>query len=72
MTLYVFVAVPSVAAALLVAPGDFESYLRMINDASMGPAIITTAKYILGFPVIYHYINGIRHLVSMKVEKHLQ
>ena len=56
------ITVPSVAAALLVLPGDFETYITMIRSLDMGNVIITAAKYILGFPVIYHYINGIRHL----------
>ena len=62
--IFTFTAVPSVAAALLVLPGDFETYITMIRSLDMGNVIITAAKYILGFPVIYHYINGIRHLVS--------
>lgn len=56
------VTIPAVATALMVLPGDLASYLEMIKSLDMGSAIITAAKYILGFPVIYHYINGIRHL----------
>ena len=32
----------------------------------MNPVLLTAAKYVLAFPVCYHYINGIRHLVSGK------
>ncbi|VDI80030.1 succinate dehydrogenase (ubiquinone) cytochrome b560 subunit [Mytilus galloprovincialis] len=56
------VTVPAVAAMLLVSPGDFTTYITMIRDLNLSPALIAACKYILGFPVIYHYINGIRHL----------
>lgn len=57
-------AVPFVAATLLGLPGDFSSYIDYVKDLHLNPAILTAAKYVLAFPICYHYINGIRHLVS--------
>ncbi|XP_011432898.3 succinate dehydrogenase cytochrome b560 subunit, mitochondrial-like isoform X2 [Crassostrea angulata] len=56
------VTVPFVAATLLGLPGDFSSYIEYIKDLHLNPAILTAAKYVLAFPICYHYINGIRHL----------
>ncbi|XP_022327821.1 succinate dehydrogenase cytochrome b560 subunit, mitochondrial-like [Crassostrea virginica] len=56
------VAVPLAAATLLGLPGDFPSYIQYIKDLHMNPVLLTAAKYVLAFPVCYHYINGIRHL----------
>ncbi|XP_053507377.1 succinate dehydrogenase cytochrome b560 subunit, mitochondrial isoform X9 [Ictalurus furcatus] len=51
------------AAAALVLPGSFPYYLDLVHSFSMGPALITTAKFALSFPVAYHTYNGIRHLM---------
>ncbi|KAJ8268540.1 hypothetical protein COCON_G00137120 [Conger conger] len=51
------------ALAALVLPGDYTSHLELVNSLSLGPALITSAKFILAFPVMYHTCNGIRHLV---------
>ncbi|MCJ8744996.1 hypothetical protein PDJAM_G00125230 [Pangasius djambal] len=51
------------AAAALVLPGSFPYYLDLVHSSSIGPALITTAKFVLSFPVAYHTYNGIRHLM---------
>ncbi|TSY27770.1 Succinate dehydrogenase cytochrome b560 subunit, mitochondrial [Bagarius yarrelli] len=51
------------AAAALVLPGSFPYYLDLVHSLSMGPALITMAKFALSFPVAYHTYNGIRHLM---------
>ncbi|XP_048776548.1 succinate dehydrogenase cytochrome b560 subunit, mitochondrial-like [Ostrea edulis] len=56
------VAVPLAAATLLVLPGDFASYMLYIKDLQVNSVLLTAAKYVLAFPICYHYINGIRHL----------
>ena len=38
-----------------------------LGNYALGPALIIAAKYILAFPVSYHYINGMRHLVSISI-----
>jgi succinate dehydrogenase (ubiquinone) cytochrome b560 subunit len=52
----------SISTALLIAPGDFPSYLEVVKNLQLNPAILFTAKSIMAFPLVYHYINGIRHL----------
>lgn len=52
---------------LFALPENFETYLTMVKDLqirdyAVGPAAIIGAKYLLAFPVSYHYINGLRHL----------
>ncbi|XP_045209951.1 succinate dehydrogenase cytochrome b560 subunit, mitochondrial-like [Mercenaria mercenaria] len=42
--------------------GDFTYWLSLVQSLELGPAIIIGMKYLLAFPVCYHYINGIRHL----------
>ncbi|KAH3700769.1 succinate dehydrogenase cytochrome b560 subunit, mitochondrial-like [Dreissena polymorpha] len=56
------VSVTGASIFLLLAPGNFEHYLTLLQGLQMGPAIIIAAKYILAFPISYHYVNGIRHL----------
>lgn len=51
--------------AALALPGDYTSYLELVHSLSLGPAIITSAKFVLAFPVVYHTLNGVRHLVSV-------
>ncbi|KAK6468562.1 succinate dehydrogenase cytochrome b560 subunit [Huso huso] len=51
------------AVSALVLPGDFASYLNLIQSLSLGPALICTAKFGLAFPVAFHSFNGIRHLM---------
>ncbi|KAJ8336429.1 hypothetical protein SKAU_G00376490 [Synaphobranchus kaupii] len=51
------------AVAALVLPGDYTSHLELVHSLSLGPSLITSAKFILAFPVLYHTFNGIRHLI---------
>ncbi|MGH0169245.1 UNVERIFIED_CONTAM: hypothetical protein FKN15_069680 [Acipenser sinensis] len=60
------------AVSALVLPGDFASYLNLIQSLSLGPALICTAKFGLAFPVAFHSFNGIRHLVSRTSEGAVQ
>ncbi|XP_027295450.1 succinate dehydrogenase cytochrome b560 subunit, mitochondrial isoform X1 [Cricetulus griseus] len=46
----------------LLLPGNFESYLMFIKSLCLGPALIHSAKFVLVFPLMYHSLNGIRHL----------
>jgi succinate dehydrogenase (ubiquinone) cytochrome b560 subunit len=48
--------------AVFAAPGDFPSYVEFIKNLHLSPMILFPAKTIAAFPLIYHYINGIRHL----------
>lgn len=50
--------------ATFVAPGDFPSYVEFIKNLQLPMALLFPAKTVMAFPLVYHYINGIRHLVS--------
>ncbi|XP_066579250.1 succinate dehydrogenase cytochrome b560 subunit, mitochondrial [Amia ocellicauda] len=51
------------ALSALVLPGDFTSHLDLVRSLSLGPALIYSAKFALAFPVMYHSLNGFRHLM---------
>ncbi|WAR06084.1 C560-like protein [Mya arenaria] len=55
-------AVSAGSIFMFLAPHNFEHYLNVIQGLEMAPAIIIALKYVLAFPVSYHYVNGIRHL----------
>ena len=65
-------AISLTSITLMALPHDFTHYLNFIKSLelgsyALGPALIIAAKYILAFPVSYHYINGMRHLVSIPI-----
>ncbi|XP_021017058.1 succinate dehydrogenase cytochrome b560 subunit, mitochondrial [Mus caroli] len=47
----------------LLLPGNFESYLMFVKSLCLGPTLIYSAKFVLVFPLMYHSLNGIRHLL---------
>uniref|UniRef100_A0A8C7UHZ4 Succinate dehydrogenase cytochrome b560 subunit, mitochondrial n=1 Tax=Oncorhynchus mykiss TaxID=8022 RepID=A0A8C7UHZ4_ONCMY len=50
------------ALLALVLPGNYPYYLDLIHSLSVGPALLSLAKFGIAFPVSYHTLNGIRHL----------
>jgi len=56
------VALYGISLGLLVKSGDVTSYIEMVKNAQLSPALLFTGKTLMAFPLIYHYINGIRHL----------
>ncbi|GFS15361.1 succinate dehydrogenase cytochrome b560 subunit, mitochondrial [Elysia marginata] len=58
------VAITGASIILLCLPGDFRQNLEYVRQLSLGPAVIVAFKYVLAFPVVYHFLNGIRHLVN--------
>jgi len=56
------VALCGISVGTFVAPGDFQSYIELIKSMEISPAIMFPAKTAVAFPLVYHYINGIRHL----------
>lgn len=50
------------AIGTFVAPHDFAHYVDIIKCWELSPALLFPAKTIVAFPLVYHYINGIRHL----------
>jgi len=45
------------------APGDVTSYIEFLKNMHLSSAIWFPVKATCAFPLVYHYINGIRHLV---------
>jgi len=56
------VALYAISAGLLIMPGDFPTYIEAVKNAQLSPALLFTGKTLMAFPLVYHYINGIRHL----------
>ena len=50
------------SVGIAIAPGDFPSYVEAVKNLQLSPAILFTAKSLMAFPLVYHYLNGIRHL----------
>merc|ERR1711976_239389 len=51
-----------ISFGLFLAPGYFPSYIAAVQAFNISPLIMWPAKTIVAFPLVYHYINGIRHL----------
>jgi len=50
------------SVGIAIAPGDFTSYVEAVKNLQLSPVILFTAKSLMAFPLVYHYLNGIRHL----------
>merc|ERR1712192_261300 len=37
-------------------------YLAMVQALGIGPVLIFSTKFVLAFPIVYHFWNGFRHL----------
>ncbi|VDD81229.1 unnamed protein product [Mesocestoides corti] len=42
--------------------GNFDAMLEYVNSYHFGPSILYGAKCVLAYPLVYHYLNGMRHL----------
>ena len=49
--------------ALYVGDDPFEAYIEALECLSFSNMLILLGKIIVGFPMVYHYMNGIRHLI---------
>ncbi|XP_050415982.1 succinate dehydrogenase cytochrome b560 subunit, mitochondrial [Patella vulgata] len=56
------VAVTGASIIMLALPGDYTHYLELVKSLQIAPFIIYGCKYLLAWPISYHYINGFRHL----------
>ena len=52
-----------VAIGSLAAP-DFTTCVEIVKSLNIPTPVLFTCKTIAAFPLIYHYLNGLRHLVS--------
>lgn len=48
--------------AVTWAPGDVPGYVEFLKNLHLSSAIWFPIKATCAFPLVYHYINGIRHL----------
>lgn len=51
--------------------GHFDAMLDYVNSFSFGPSIMFGAKCLLAYPLVYHYTNGMRHLVCFLLSNFL-
>ncbi|XP_018560965.1 succinate dehydrogenase cytochrome b560 subunit, mitochondrial [Anoplophora glabripennis] len=47
----------------VVLPESIPYYIEELECAQLGSAFISTLKFLLAFPLTYHFWNGIRHLL---------
>ncbi|EEZ99264.1 Succinate dehydrogenase cytochrome b560 subunit, mitochondrial-like Protein [Tribolium castaneum] len=46
----------------IILPDSIETYLNALEEYHVGGVVLSVGKFILAFPLTYHYWNGIRHL----------
>ncbi|CAD5124983.1 DgyrCDS13226 [Dimorphilus gyrociliatus] len=51
-----------ISIGVFLAPGDFNSIIQGIQSLEIAAPIMCALKSIVAFPLVYHYINGLRHL----------
>ena len=47
---------------MLLLPGSFPYYFGMLQTCTFGGALIFSTKFVLAWPFIFHFTNGLRHL----------
>ncbi|VDP38808.1 unnamed protein product [Schistosoma margrebowiei] len=55
----------SVGIGAFFFTGHYDSILDYVKNMHLGSSVIAACKFILCYPLVYHYLNGIRHLVSV-------
>jgi len=50
------------ALGAVALPGSYPHYLSMVQQLGIGPVLIFSTKFVLAFPIVYHFWNGFRHL----------
>lgn len=50
------------AGVAVFMPHDITHYISLIETMHLGAPVIIMGKFVLGFPFVYHTLNGIRHL----------
>jgi succinate dehydrogenase/fumarate reductase cytochrome b subunit len=49
----------------LFMSGHFSENVAALQNMHLSPTLIILAKATLAFPFCFHFVNGIRHLVSV-------
>ncbi|KAK3736038.1 hypothetical protein QZH41_012220 [Actinostola sp. cb2023] len=57
------IATTTFALCALCLPENLEHYVNIVKSFEIPRPLIFTCKALLAFPITYHSINGIRHLV---------
>ncbi|BHF66168.1 hypothetical protein AAHC03_05664 [Spirometra sp. Aus1] len=52
----------SVGCAGFFYTGHFDAMLDYVNSFHLGPYVLGSCKFVLAYPLVYHYLNGMRHL----------
>lgn len=50
-------------AALALDPGTIPQFIEKLADADIMEPLLIAGKTIIAFPMVYHFLNGIRHLM---------
>jgi len=50
------------ALLAVAASQNHAALLEQVQALNLGPALITTAKFVIAWPFVYHLFNGVRHL----------
>ena len=53
-----------IAGAVVAAPSDFGTYVEMVRAMALPAPFIFSIKTLASWFLVYHYINGMRHMVS--------
>merc|ERR1719342_628982 len=53
---------PGDALLAVAASQNHAALLEQVQALNLGPALITTAKFVIAWPFVYHLFNGVRHL----------
>ena len=51
------------AIGMFASSADFPQALEFLKGLHLGAAVWLPVKATCAFPLVYHYLNGIRHLV---------
>ncbi|CAH8475120.1 unnamed protein product [Schistosoma rodhaini] len=52
----------SVGIGAFFFTGHYDSILDYVRNMHLGTSVIAACKFILCYPLVYHYLNGMRHL----------
>lgn len=55
--------VSALGIGALVCPQDISSYVTMLEGLQLSASTLTAGKFILAYPMAYHTVNGVRHLI---------
>ncbi|TPP58691.1 Succinate dehydrogenase complex subunit C [Fasciola gigantica] len=51
-----------VGCSAFLFTGHYEAMLDYVRNLHLGSLVITGCKFVLCYPLVYHYMNGMRHL----------